>query len=45
VGVVPPVLNLAEAAICDLELKVLVRKLKCPTVEDGILMPQPLHLT
>jgi hypothetical protein len=37
------VLGLAEAAVRDLQLKVLVQRLKCPTVEDDILMPQPLY--
>jgi hypothetical protein len=37
-------LRLAEVAVCDLQLMVLVQRLKCPTMEDGIPMPQPLHL-
>jgi hypothetical protein len=36
-------LGLAQTAVRDLQLKILVRRLKCPTPEDVILMPQPLH--
>jgi hypothetical protein len=44
VVVVPPVLSLTEAVVCDLQLTVLVRRCKCTTAEDGILMPQPLDV-
>jgi hypothetical protein len=41
VSVVPRVLDLTEAMICDLQLTVLIRRRKCTTVEESILL---LHL-
>jgi hypothetical protein len=40
--VVPPVLGLAEAAVCDLQLAVLVRRWKCTTAKDVVHMPHLL---
>jgi hypothetical protein len=42
-GVVQLVLGLAKVAVCDLQLKVLLRRLTCPTIEESILMLKPLH--
>jgi hypothetical protein len=43
-GVVPPMLSLAEPAIRDLQLVVLVHWWKCTAVEDGILVPLSLDM-
>jgi hypothetical protein len=40
-SVVPRVLDLAEAMICDLQLMVLIQRRKCTTAEESILL---LHL-
>jgi hypothetical protein len=37
-------LDLTKAVVCDLQLVVLVRRQKCTSVEDDILMPQPLDV-
>jgi hypothetical protein len=42
-GIVQPVLGLAKAAVRDLQLKVLLCRLTCPTTEEGGLTLQPLH--
>jgi hypothetical protein len=42
-GVVQAMLSLTKAAVYDLQLKVLLRKLMCPMTEEGVLTLQPLH--
>jgi hypothetical protein len=41
---VPLVLNLSKEVVCNLQLAVPVQRQKCTTVENGILMPQPLGM-
>jgi hypothetical protein len=41
-GVVPPMLGLTKSTILYLQLTVLLQRWECTSVEDGILMPQPL---
>jgi hypothetical protein len=43
-GVVPPMLGLTKSIVSDLQLTVLLGGWAHTSVEDGILMPQPLEL-
>jgi hypothetical protein len=37
------VISLAKVVVSDLQLKVILRGLMCPTAEDGIVSTHPLH--
>jgi hypothetical protein len=42
-GVVQPMLSITKAVVRDLQLKILLCRLMCPTMEESVLVLKPLH--